>query len=168
MINEILINTLIKQLSDKDGQVREKARLTLADIGKEATLPLTELLTAADRQTRWEAAKVLVAIADPATIPALIQTLKDNVFEVRWLASEALVGIGTDAIKPLLEKLRTGSDNLFVREEAHHIFKYIQRDNPKANELSAILKPVIDALEGSTASVSTPGAAKKALEKLTE
>jgi HEAT repeat protein len=167
MINEILINTLIKQLSDKDGQVREKARLTLADIGKEATLPLTKLLTDKDKQTRWEAGKALGAIADPAAIPALIKTLEDDIFDIRWLASEALVGIGTDSIKPLLETLSTDSDKLFLREEARHVFKYILRDNPKTNELIAILKPVIDALEGSTASVSTPGAAKRALEKLT-
>ena len=37
------INALIKQLSDKDGRVREKARLALVDIGKVATIPLTKL-----------------------------------------------------------------------------------------------------------------------------
>ena len=47
MVNEITIGILIKQLSDKDGLVREKARLTLVDIGKETTLALTE---AVDRQ----------------------------------------------------------------------------------------------------------------------
>jgi HEAT repeat protein len=166
MANESAIDILIKQLGSQDGQVREKARLALVDIGKEATLPLTKLLSDKDQQTRWEAAKALGAISDHAAIPALIATLEDNIFEVRWLASEALVGIGIDAINPLLETLREHSDNLFVREEAHHVFKYIQRDNPKANELSAILKPVIDELEGSTPGVSTPGAAQRALEKL--
>jgi HEAT repeat protein len=166
MANESTIDILIRQLSSQDGQVREKARLALVHIGKEATLPLTILLSDKDQQTRWEAAKALVAIADPVAIPALVNALEDKVFEVRWLASEALVGIGIDSIKPLLETLREHSDNLFVREEAHHVFKYIQRDNPKANELSAILKPVIDELEGSTPGVSTPGAAQRALEKL--
>ena len=136
MANESTIDILIRQLSSQDGQVREKARLALVHIGKEATLPLTILLSDKDQQTRWEAAKALVAISDPAAIPALIETLKDNIFEVRWLASEALVGIGLNSIKPVLETLREHSDNLFVREEAHHVFKYIQRDNPKANELS--------------------------------
>jgi HEAT repeat protein len=166
MVNKNSIDILIKQLSDKDGQMREKARLTLVDIGKEATLPLTTLLTAKDQQTRWEAAKTLGGISDPVAIPSLINALEDNIFEVRWLASEALVGIGAVSIKPLLEKLRIGSDNLFLREEAHHVFKYILRDNPKANDLNAILKPVIDALDSSTAGVSTPAIAKKALEKL--
>ena len=166
MVNESRIDTLIKQLSDKDGQVREKARLTLVDIGKEATLALTKLLTAKDKQTRWEAAKALVSIADPAAIPTLIKTLEDDIFDIRWLAGEALVAIGPDCIRPLLEALSTGAKNLFLREEARHVFKYLLRDNPKANELIVILKPVIDALNGSAASVEVPGVAKTALEKL--
>jgi len=168
MVNENRIDTLIKQLSDKDGQVREKARLTLVDIGKEATLPLTALLTAKDKQTRWEAAKALVSTADPVAIPALIKALEDDIFDIRWLASEALVAIGPDCIKPLLERLSASSEKLFFREEARHVFKYLLRDNPKANELIAILKPVVDALNGSAASVEAPGAARTALEKLSK
>jgi HEAT repeat protein len=166
MVNESRIDNLIKQLSDKDGQVREKARLPLVDIGKDATLPLTKLLTDKDKQTRWEAAKALVAIADPAAIPALIKALEDDIFDVRWLAGEALVVIGPDCIRPLLEALSTSSDKLFLREEARHVFKYILRDNPKANELIVILKPVVDALNGSAASVEVPGAARTAIQKL--
>jgi HEAT repeat protein len=168
MVNENRIDTLIKQLSDKDGQVREKARLTLVDIGKEATLPLTALLTAKDKQTRWEAAKTLVSTADPVAIPALIKALEDDIFDIRWLASEALVAIGPDCVKPLLERLSASSEKLFFREEARHVFKYLLRDNPKANELIAILKPVVDALNGSAASVEAPGAARTALEKLSK
>ena len=37
MIDEIKIDDLVKQLNNKDGQAREKARLALVDIGKEAT-----------------------------------------------------------------------------------------------------------------------------------
>ena len=166
MTDDIQINTLVKQLSDNDGQTREKARLALVDIGKEATLPLTKILGDRDRQTRWEAAKALGAIADPAAIPALINTLEDNIFDIRWLASEALVTLGTDSVIPLLETLSRSSENLFLREEARHVLKYILRDNPAANELNTILKPVIDALNGSAAGVATPGAANTALEKL--
>jgi HEAT repeat protein len=166
MIDEIKIDDLVKQLNNKDGQAREKARLALVDIGKEATLPLTKILAERDRQTRWEAAKALVAIADPAAIPALINTLEDDIFDIRWLASEALVAIGTDCIKPLFEILKERADKLFLREEARHVLKYLLRDNPQANELNTILKPVIDALSGSAAGVTTPGAAQIALEKL--
>ena len=166
MADKSTIDTLIKQLSDNEGQVREKARLTLVDIGKEATLPLTALLTAKEQQTRWEAAKTLGAIADTAAIPALITSMEDDIFDIRWLASEALVTLGADSVKPLLEALKVRFDSLYLREEAHHVFKYILRDNPQANKLNAILKPVIEALNGSASGVATPGAAQKALEQL--
>jgi HEAT repeat protein len=165
-MNTGIIDALIKQLSDKDGQVREKARLTLVDIGKEATAPLTKILTARDQQTRWEAAKALVAIADPSAIPALVKTLGDKVFDVRWLVAEALVAIGPECIAPLLETLNERSDELFLREEARHVIKYIMRDNPKSLELNEILKPVVAALEGSIARVEVPGVTRTALEKL--
>ena len=166
MANDTKIESLVKQLSSKDGDARQKARLALVDIGKEATLPLTTLLTEKDKQTRWEAAKALVAIADPAAIPALIKAMNDDIFDVRWLISEALVALGVDSVIPLLETLRTNSDKLYVREEAHHVLKYILRDSPQAIELKTILKPVIDALESSTAAISTPGAVQTALAKL--
>jgi HEAT repeat protein len=165
-MNTNIIDSLIKQLSDKDGQVREKARLTLVDIGKETTAPLTKLLTAKEKQTRWEAAKALVAIADPSAIPELVKTLGDKLFDVRWLAAEALVAIGPECIASLLETLNERSDELFLREEARHVIKYIMRDNPKALELKEILKPVVAALEGSIARVEVPSAARTALEKL--
>jgi len=43
------------------------------------------------QQVRWEAAKTLVIIADPLAIPALIKGLKDEIFDIRWLAAEALM-----------------------------------------------------------------------------
>jgi HEAT repeat protein len=168
MENASKIEALVKQLSSKDGDARQKARLALVDIGQEATQPLTALLTDKDKQTRWEAAKVLGAINDPAAIPALIEALKDDVFDVRWLVSEALVHLGTAAVIPVLDMTIVSSDKLFLREEAHHVLKYIMRDNPKNKALIDIIKPVTNALESSTPAVSTPAAAKIAIAKMKE
>jgi HEAT repeat protein len=165
-MNMDTINTLIRQLSDKNGQVREKARLALVDIGKEATAPLTVLLTAKDQQTRWEAAKALGAIADPSAIPALIAALEDKVFDVRWLAGEALVKIGPECLAVLLKTLQERTKESFLLEGARHVIKYIIRDNPGAFELKELLKPVVVALEGPVPRVETPGAAQTALIKL--
>ena len=166
MENASKIEALVKQLSSKDGDTRQKARLALVDTGKEATQPLTALLTDKDKQTRWEAAKALGAINDPAAIPALIEALKDDVFDVRWLVSEALVKIGEPAIIPVLEMLTTGAEKLFLREEARHVLKYIIRNNPNNRELIDTLKPVTNALEDNTAGVSAPAAAKIAIAKM--
>lgn len=166
MASENQIDTLIKQLSNKDGQAREKARLTLVDIGKEATLPLTKILTAKDQQTRWEAAKTLVEIADPAAVPALIKTLEDEIFDIRWLAAEALIAIGPACIEPLLQALIGDIKAPFLHESAHHVIKYILNGNPKAFELNDILKPIVRALEGPAPKIEAPGTAQTALEKL--
>jgi HEAT repeat protein len=160
------IDILIRQLSDKDGMVREKARLMLVSVGKEATLPLIKILTAKDQQTRWEAAKTLVSIADPLSIPALIQALQDNIFDIRWLAAEALIAIGHESVKPLLETLGASSEELFLREGAHHVLNHIIRDNTKTTELNEILMPVVHALESSASEIEIPGAAQTALQKL--
>ncbi|MDD5289298.1 MAG: HEAT repeat domain-containing protein [Dehalococcoidales bacterium] len=160
------INALIKLLSDKDGYVREKARLALVGMEKEATAPLMELLTARDQQTRWEAAKALGTIADPSAIPALIDALEDKIFDIRWLAAEALVAIGQESIPPLLKALQERTKESFLIEGARHTIKYILRDNAQAIELKELLKPVVAALEGQVPRVETPGAAQTALIKL--
>jgi HEAT repeat protein len=160
------IEVLIKQLDDKNGQVREKARLALVDIGHEATKPLTELLTSKSKQKRWEAAKALVSIADPAAIPALINTLEDNVFDIRWLAGEALVAIGPICLPQLLEALQERIKESFLIEGARHVIKYIIRDRPNDRELKEMLKPVVSALEGPVPRLETPGAAQTLLIKM--
>ncbi len=121
MISESRLDTLIKRLSDKDGRVREKARLALEDIGKSVSTSLIKLLASKDEQTRWEAAKALVAIADPSAIPSLIDALEDNVFDIRWLAGEALVAIGPESVLPLIEALVVRSGNSFLIEGASHV-----------------------------------------------
>ena len=92
MVNESKINGLIKQLSDKDGQVREKARLTLVDIGKEATLALTKLLT--DKDTgEWTARGKTIVGHTPM---GRLGESKDLFGGVLWLlspASEFVTGI---------------------------------------------------------------------------
>lgn len=160
------IDALIKQLDDKKGQVREKARLTLVDIGKEATIPLTELLTSKSQQARWEAAKALVSIADPTAIPALIVALNDKVFDIRWLAGEALVAIGPECLPQLLQALQNYTKEPFLLEGARHVIKYIIRDHPGDSELKESLKPLVSALEGTASRFETPGVAQTTLIKL--
>jgi HEAT repeat protein len=160
-----MINDLVNKLSNNDGFVREKARLALIDIGEEAVPAIVKAL-ASNQQVRWEAAKALVKIADPRSIAPLIKVLQDEVFDIRWLAAEALIAIGTDSIKPLLAALADESKELFLREGAHHVIKYIISQNPKKREMNEILKSVESALDGSVPSIMVAGAAKDALEKL--
>ena len=69
------IEALLTQLGDKDGGTRQRARETLAAIGESAVPSLTGLLGSPEARLRWEAAKALTEIPDPAAIPGLVSLL---------------------------------------------------------------------------------------------
>jgi len=76
---------------------------------------------------RWEAAKALSQIANPASIQALLEALSDKTFEVRWMAAEGLIRIGRKAVIPLLEALVEHSDSYWLREGIHHVLHDMNR-----------------------------------------
>jgi HEAT repeat protein len=97
------INALMKDLSGKDGIIRNKARIALVEIGGPAVEPLVNALTDRSQTVRWESAKALGQIMDPRSIDALVNALQDRLFDVRWLAAEGLIAIGSKSVKPLLQ-----------------------------------------------------------------
>lgn len=157
------INYLIKQLGSNDGKTREKARLKLVDIGKEATQPLIKALSDKRNQVRWEAAKALGGIPDPGAIPPLVKALEDEVFDVRWLAAEALIANGLESVGSLLEALVTGAGSLFLRESAHHVITAIMRANERDPDITALLKPVVLALDSTAPRTLVPTTAQNTL-----
>jgi HEAT repeat protein len=157
------ISLLICDLASKDGLVRVRARRALVTIGSKAVAPLEVALTSKDDSTRWEAAKALGQIGDVEATAALIRSLEDEMFDVRWLAAEGLIAIGRPTLIPLLRKLTEKPDSLWLREGAHHILHGINMEN-----MEQILLPVRNALEDIEASLVVPFAAKTALKSLTE
>lgn len=99
------IRLLIAQLGTKDGEVRQRARQSLVAIGKPAVPLLIEALSNHDAQVRWEAVKTIGEIRAPIAAAALVETLEDEEFDVRWLAAEALIALGREAVVPLLKAL---------------------------------------------------------------
>jgi len=163
---ETNVKALITQLGDDQGFVRENARLALIDIGKDAVPLLIDALVSKREQLRWEAAKALVKIADPAAIPALVKALQDEVFDIRWLAAEALIAIGKESIEPLMKEVVDQGNKSFLQEGAHHIISYLIPSLSKEPELTEILKPVKNALDNSAPRAAGPAAAQKALDKI--
>ena len=155
------IDALIGDLNSKDGLVRVRARLALVAISRKAVDSLAKALDSKDQVCRWEAAKALGQIGDPAAITILIQSLEDEIFDVRWLASEGLIGIGRPVLAPLLHRLMKRPESIWLREGAHHIFHGIY-----TQDTASILKPVLNALENDETSLQIPLAAKVALDKL--
>jgi HEAT repeat protein len=155
------ISFLIRDLGSKDGLVRVRARKALVTIGSKAVAALKVPLTKKNASTRWEAAKALGQIGDAEATAALIRSLEDEMFEVRWLAAEGLIAIGRPTLIPLLRKLAEESDSLWLREGAHHVLHGINLE-----DFEKILLPVRNALEDIEGPLEVPFAAKAALESL--
>jgi hypothetical protein len=91
---------------------------------------------------RWEAAKALGEIGDPEAAPALVNSLEDEEFDVRWLAGEGLIKMNINGLKPLLQTLELRGDSVLLREGAHHVFHDLAK-----GALRKYLAPVLAALE---------------------
>jgi HEAT repeat protein len=95
-------------LTSGDDDLAEKAVPQLASIGKHALPLLTEMLTAADADTRWWATRTLSEIKDPRAIPLLLERLNDPDVAVRHCA---LLGLrlqpAHEAVEHLVELLES-------------------------------------------------------------
>ena len=156
------IQAHIAALSDSDVVMRDRSRMALVHMGKPALQPLIEALKDSRWIVRWEAAKALGDIGDPAAIPALIAALDDQRGAIRWLAAEGLMAMGNEAVEPLLQALVICSwDNVWLHEGAHHVLRA-----QIGSRVGQQVTPVIAALEGSNRSVTVSLAAHRALEAL--
>jgi len=129
------INDLIAKLDNNDGSVREQARSVLIDIGKEAVPGLTKALTSKTRTSTVGSCQSTSRHCDPDSIPALVKSLQDQVFDIRWLAAEALIAIGEETIEPLLRAVIDQENESFISEGAHHIIANLLPSLSKSAEL---------------------------------
>lgn len=157
------INSLIADLDSEDGLVRVRARRSLVAIGGPAVRSLVKALASRKQWVRWEAAKAMGQIGDPAAAQALVWALEDDMFDVRWLAAEGLIAIGREALVPLLRALVERSDSEWLREGAHHVFHDLARGR---SDLKGVLQLVLAALEDVEPSLEVPVAAETAVKKL--
>ena len=159
------IDDLLRHLHSHDWKLRENARWQLEMRRDVSVFPLMDALSDGDWHVRWEAAKALRDIADPRSAPALVKALRDRRFGVRWLASDALIGLGDASLPALLNGLVHEGDSLLLREGAHHVLRDLVRGHV-SREIADILSPVIEALENIEPSITTPVAARRALDQL--
>jgi HEAT repeat protein len=157
------IKALIADLRSYDGDVRQEARRTLVFIGKSAVDHLIPLLKDPDDDVRWEVVKALAEIADPRAASDLAGLLMDHNFGVRWLAAEALISIGRDAVKPVLEKLTEHPESSWLRRGGLHVLHNLGKIAP---DLKDVVGPVITALEGFEPEIRCLGPAYASLDKL--
>lgn len=135
------MHALISDLASDDMLAREKARNALIDIGTPAVDYLAELAYTKRDIVRWEAVKTLGEIADPDSIPVLVDSLEDDNSGIRWLAAEGLIRLGRAAIAPLLLALIQRPNSMRLRQGLHHVFQDIEQ-----GQLRDEMKPLLIAL----------------------
>ena len=122
------IRELIITLSGKDGLARKRARDQLVEIGSPAVPSLLPLLSDKQTHVRWEAAKALSEIGDPAAAPELVRALEDNDPGIRWMAAEGLIRAEQAGLPPLLERLMEHGESIRLREGADHVLKVLAKN----------------------------------------
>ena len=162
--DEADIASLVGELSDRDGVVRERARKALVTLGGDAVSPLNDLLISShSEQARWEAAKILGKIEDKRSIPALVKALGDSNTDVGWVAAEGLKKFEMDAWPSLLNALIEGDpeDSGLLYLGAHHVL-VDQKEDGYDDLLATLLKD----LEEGGLSESAMVAARKMLARM--
>jgi len=130
-------------------------------IGKPAVMPLVKVLGDHRSHVRWEAAKALGPIGDPAAAPALVNALEDKDPDVRWLAAAGLIRLGCSGLHPLLTALLDRPDSGWLREGAHHVFHDLVGRVP-----FGLARSMLAALDQPEPETTVPQAAYEALKSL--
>jgi HEAT repeat protein len=157
------IRSLVEILETEDGMERQRARDELVTAGVAVVPLVAPLLGHPVARTRWEAAKTLATIADPACAPHLVAALQDKGADIRWLAAKGLARIGRPAFDPLLRELIHDADDPDLRHGVHHVLHDL-RDA----EARALIEPVWDSLNDGEPAASVTMAARRVLDALRE
>jgi HEAT repeat protein len=142
------VDELIKQLKDKDSDVRRAAAKSLSEMGMEAkpALPaLTKALKDDDKFVRRFSAQSIGELGADAkdAVPALKDALlKDSAKEVVDAAAGALAKIGPDGVTPLTDLVKDKKKDLKTRKTAVSALGSMGKDvsKPAIAALSDALK----------------------------
>jgi hypothetical protein len=134
---------LINESLDTDDYIKKiSARETLVKMGKTIIPQMHKLLDSENDSLRMEAAKIVELIADRRSIPFLLRLLEDTIFDIRWIAAEAIIKIGRQSICPLLKSICDGNNSLIFHRGAHHILTGLVNEDEKAQ-----LIPLLQSLD---------------------
>ncbi len=155
------LEALVRSLDSDFPAERGRARGALVHLGRQAVPRLIEALRGESGRMRWEAARALAAIRDPAAARPLVEVLEDDTMEVRWAAENGIIDLGEEGLVALLHGLIAHSGSNRFREAAHRILTVMARE-----EEARTAGPVLEALDGPAPIVAAPVAAFTALSKL--
>jgi HEAT repeat protein len=170
------VDELIKQLKDKDSDVRRAAAKALSEIGMEAkpALPaLTKALKDDDKFVRRFSVQSLGELGPEAkdAVPGLKDALlKDSAKEVVDAAAGALAKVGPDGVTTLVELIKDKKKDLKTRKTAISAFGSMGKDvsKPAITALSDALKDNELRIEAVTALGDLGPDAKSAVDAITD
>jgi HEAT repeat protein len=137
-----LVKLINESLDTDDYSKKLSARETLVKMGKTIIPQMHKLLDSGNDSLRMEAAKIVELIADRRSIPFLLRLLEDTIFDIRWIAAEALIKMGRQSICPLLKSIRDGKNSFIFHRGAHHILTGLVSENEKVQ-----LTPLLQSLD---------------------
>lgn len=158
----VQISHFLHELAGKNAAARERARHELARMGGlEVLRGLFAALVSCDRHERWEAAKTLAELSDPAAAPALVNALEDNDEDVRWVAAEGLAALGRPGLIAVLDGVTRRSKSVDFCKAAHHALHTLRQKG-----WEDAINPVLAALDTPEPQITAPPEAFQALQKL--
>jgi HEAT repeat protein len=133
--------SLVAALADGENPGRRNSAFeALVACGQRVVARLVEELPSEDVDVRKLVVDALAAIADPASLPALIGAVDDSDPNVRAAVAEALGSTGgNEAIPPLLRMIERADEDLLVRLSALRALVRLE-----ANVPVALLGPALD------------------------
>ena len=144
---EASIDLLLRNLSHRDGQVRERSRKELAERGPDVIDDLAPLVRSPNERERWEAAKILGQIRDGRASRLLAEAMDDDRFDVHWIATEGLIHLGEKSISPVLHQLVERAHSVRIREGANRVLGEITR-GLEEEEKTELVREVLETLHG--------------------
>ncbi len=147
------LQSLLGTMASDKGMERKRAREILVLMGEKAEPQVRALLDEANKKVRWEAAKTLAAMVEPASLPAFLTLLGDHASDLRWIAADGLINLGPRSVVPLLESLLTATPVKGQGEMAARVFRELSSNN---EVLAEILAPVLDALKEPDPAILSP------------
>lgn len=87
------------------------------------------LSLAGNQRIMNEINQIINFMSDKNSIPALINLLDDNEYDVRWIAAESLINIGRKTVIPLLKSIKDGRSEYTPGRGAYHVLHSLLSKN---------------------------------------
>jgi len=149
---------LLKMFIADRGELHREAGTALRNLGAKAESTWLDLLDHPDSHIRWHAARGLAETGGAKTANILAEGLLDENYAVRWATADVLAHMGAGAVQATLTVLSKHKLNEPTRQAAYHALHGIV-----SRKVQKRIKPLLDALRGSTTSINAPAIAQRLL-----